>query len=116
MIPDAASFAKGWIDSWNSHDIGKIMDHYGDSIEVTTPMIQVALGIDSGTLSGREAVRRYWTTALEKVPDLHFELREVTSSISSIAVYYQAVFGKMAIEVFFFDDTGKITRVIAHYA
>lgn len=115
MLPDPKKFSRDWIESWNSHDLDRILSHYADDVEVTTPMIKTALGIDSGTLQGKTSVRHYWQAALEKVPDLHFELVECTQSIDSIAIYYKSIFGKMAIEVMFFDANGKVSKVIAHY-
>ncbi len=109
------TFAKKWINSWNSHNLDDILSHYSDNFEITTPMIKIATGIDSGTLSGKQNIREYWATALKKMPDLHFELKEVTASVNSIALYYQSVMGKMAIEVMFFNEQGKINKVIAHY-
>ena len=115
MLPDAKKFAAEWIESWNSHDLDRILSHYAEDVEVTTPMIKVAMGIDSGTLKGKALARRYWQAALERVPELHFELLEFTQSVESIAIYYKSVMGKMAIEVMFFDEKGKVSRVIAHY-
>lgn len=115
MLPDAEKFAAEWIESWNSHDLDRILSHYSDDVEATTPMIKVALGIESGTLRGKDLARRYWQAALERVPDLHFQLIECTQSVESIALYYKSVMGKMAIEVMFFDEDGKVSRVIAHY-
>jgi ketosteroid isomerase-like protein len=76
LLPDAEKFAAEWIESWNSHDLDRILSHYAEDVEVTTPMIKVALGIESGTLRGKDLARRYWQAALEKVPDLHFQLIE----------------------------------------
>jgi ketosteroid isomerase-like protein len=115
MLPDPKKFAIDWIESWNSHDLDRIMSHYANDVQVTTPMIKVAMGIDSGTLQGKAQVRKYWQAALEKVPDLHFELLDVAQSIDSIAIYYRSVMGKMAIEVMSFDSGGKVSRVVAHY-
>ncbi len=115
MLPDPKKFAAEWIESWNSHDLDRILSHYADDIEVTTPMIKTAMGIDSGTLRGKALVRQYWEAALKRVPDLHFELIECTQSIDSLAIYYQSVMAKKAIEVMFFDPEGKVTKVIAHY-
>jgi len=115
MISDTKKFAHHWIAAWNSHDLDRIMEHYSENVEVTTPMIKIALGIDSGTLNGKDNVREYWRVALQKVPDLHFEYIDVTQSIGSIALYYNAVFGKRGIEVMFFDEMGKIEKVVAHY-
>jgi hypothetical protein len=115
MLPDQKKFATEWIESWNSHNLDHIMSHYADDVEVTTPMIKVAMGIDSGTLRGKASVGQYWQAALEKVPDLHFRLVECTQSVDSIAIYYESIMGKMAIEVMFFDPNGKVSKVIAHY-
>ncbi|MEW5012146.1 MAG: nuclear transport factor 2 family protein [Cycloclasticus sp.] len=108
-------FAQEWIDSWNTHDIEKILAHYADDFEITTPMIKIALGLDTGTLTGKQNIRVYWEAALKKMPDLYFELKDVTGGINSIALYYKSVMDKMAIEVMFFNDEGKINKVIAHY-
>jgi ketosteroid isomerase-like protein len=115
MPPDLKSFAREWIESWNSHDLEAILAHYTDDVEVTTPMIRTLLGIDSGTLKGKKPVGDYWQAALKMVPDLHFELVEATQSLNTIALCYRSVMGKMAIEVMFFNEQGKISRVIAHY-
>lgn len=108
-------FAKEWIESWNSHDLEDIMKHYADDIQITTPMLKLAAGIESGSIQGKEEVRAYWEKALTKIPDLHFELVEVTSSINSVALYYKSVMNKMAIEVMFFDENGLVNKMIAHY-
>ena len=115
MIIDSKKFADEWIRAWNSHDLNKILSHYSDDFEITTPMIKMALGIDTGTLKGKSRIKDYWEAALVKVPDLKFELKEVTESVESIAIYYKSILGKMAIEVMFFDEHGKVNKVIAHY-
>jgi len=112
---EAKKFAKEWIDSWNSHDLEEIMKHYSDDIEITTPMLKLAAGIETGSLQGKEQVRAYWDKALAKIPNLHFELVEVTSGIDSVALYYKSVMNKMAIEVMFFDENGLVNKMIAHY-
>jgi ketosteroid isomerase-like protein len=112
---DAQKFAKEWIESWNSHDLENIMKHYSEDIEITTPMIKLAGGIESGSLFGKESVKEYWNKALNKFPELNFELIEVTSSVNSVALYYKSIMDKMAIEVMFFDDKGLVNKMIAHY-
>jgi ketosteroid isomerase-like protein len=115
MQKDAQKFAREWIEAWNSHDLERILAHYSEDFEITTPMIKKLLGNDKGTLKGKNAVRKYWEDALQKVPDLHFELLDVTTGLDSAALYYKSVLDTKAIEVMFFDDEQKINRVIAHY-
>lgn len=112
---NAKAFATEWINSWNSHDLEHILTHYSDDIEITTPMIKLAAGIESGSLKGKEQVAAYWKKALERIPDLHFELIEVTEGVNSVALYYKSVMNKMAIEVMFFNEQGKVNRMYALY-
>ena len=113
---DAQKFAKDWISSWNSHKMEDILKHYADDIEVTTPMIKLAAGIESGSLKGKAAVADYWSKALVKVPDLHFELIDVTSGVNSVALYYKSIMNKMCVEVMFFNEKGLVNRMFAHYS
>ncbi|GAB3958660.1 nuclear transport factor 2 family protein [Spirosoma harenae] len=112
---DHYSFADEWIASWNAHDLTAILAHYADDIEIFTPMIKLATGGDQESLVGKEAVRAYWQKALDNIPDLQFKLLEVTTGVNSVALYYESVMNKKAIEVMFFNDQGKVSRMYAHY-
>jgi ketosteroid isomerase-like protein len=113
---DPKKFAIEWIRSWNSHDLDDILSHYADDVEITSPMIKLATGIESSSLQGKDAIKDYWAKALNKIPDLHFELLEVTQGINSIALYYKSVMNKRSIEVMFFNDDGKVNKIFAHYS
>ncbi len=112
---DAHEFAQEWIKSWNSHDLDAILSHYADDLEITTPMIKLALGTDKSSLKGKELVADYWRKALQKLPDLTFELIDVTTGVNSVALYYKSVLNKKSIEVMFFNEQGKVNSVFAHY-
>ncbi|MDX2369659.1 MAG: nuclear transport factor 2 family protein [Colwellia sp.] len=112
---DPHEFSREWLEAWNAHDLERVLKHFSEDFSITTPMIKVALGIDTGTISGKDNVREYWAAALVKIPDLKFELIEVTSSVNSIALYYKSVMGKMAIEVMYFNELGEVNEVVAHY-
>jgi ketosteroid isomerase-like protein len=113
---EAQAFAQEWVDSWNSHDLDRIMSHYADDFEMTSPFIVTLLQEPTGTIKGKENVRAYWAKALERIPDLKFALLEVLISVDSITIYYNAVFGQRAAEVLFFDGNHKVRRSIAHYS
>lgn len=108
-------FAKLWVDAWNSHDLEDILSHYSEDIEITTPMIVLAAGGKESSLKGKKAVREYWRTALEKFPDLHFDLIRSTAGVDSVALFYKSIMDKHAVEVMFFNEEGKISKMYAHY-
>ncbi|MFT4205132.1 MAG: nuclear transport factor 2 family protein [Chitinophagaceae bacterium] len=57
---EAKQFEERWIASWNAHNLDDILNHYSDDIEITTPMIKIALGTGNGTLKGKKEVGSYW--------------------------------------------------------
>jgi SnoaL-like domain len=69
----AEYFARDWIDSWNSHDLERILAHYSDQFEMSSPVIIQVAGEPSGTLKGKDAVGAYWAKALSLIPDLRLE-------------------------------------------
>jgi ketosteroid isomerase-like protein len=56
----AEHFASDWIDSWNSHDLSRILSHYADDFTMTSPKIIQLADEPSGTLHGKAAVGAYW--------------------------------------------------------
>ncbi len=115
MDIDAQAFAEEWVAAWNAHDLERILTHYSDDFEIITPMIKMSLGVDTGSLVGKPAIADYWRAALEKMPDLHFELLDVCEGVNSVAVYYKSVMDKLAIEVMEFGEDGRVERVVVHY-
>jgi hypothetical protein len=111
----ADHFAQEWIDAWNSHDLERILSHYTDTFEMSSPYIVQIAGEPSGVLKGKAAVAAYWAKALERLPTLHFELYSTLVGADSLVIYYRGA-GGMAAEVFFFDPQGKVARSCAHYA
>lgn len=110
----AEHFAADWIDAWNRHDVDRILAHYADDFEMSSPVIVEIAGEPSGRLKGKEAVGSYWRKALELLPDLHFDLLATLVGVNSITLYYNGVRGPSA-EVFHFDESGKVARALAHY-
>lgn len=111
----AERFARDWIEAWNSHDLERILSHYADDFVMASPRIAVVAGEPSGVLQGRRAVGDYWRKALALAPQLRFELIATLVGADSLAVHYRGVRGQ-AVEVFFFDAEGRVTRAAAHYA
>jgi hypothetical protein len=113
--PFAESFTAEWIASWNSHDLDRILSHYSEDFEFSSPVIVERLGVPSGKLKGREAVGAYWAKGLARRPDLKFGLRAVLTGVSSVVIHYTGLDGVNASEHFDFGADGKVLRSSAHY-
>ncbi len=107
-------FAQEWITAWNSRNIDRILEHYDDDFEMSSPAITTLTGEESGVLKGKAAVGEYWAGALEKFPDLKFTLLHALCGANSAALIYDGVLG-LSNEIFHFGANGKIIRAFAHY-
>jgi len=70
----AHDFAREWIAAWNSHDLDRILSHYTDDFEMTSPLIIERMHEPTGKLKGKDQIRPYWQMGLAAVPPLKFEL------------------------------------------
>ena len=111
----AEHFAADWIESWNAHDLRRILSHYADDFEMSSPVIIQVAAEPSGTLRGKAAVGAYWAKALELIPDLHFELISILVGVTTITLYYKGTRGRLAAEVFHFGARQMVSRAFAHY-
>jgi ketosteroid isomerase-like protein len=113
----ALEFAKEWIEAWNAHDLDRILSHYRDDFEMHSPLIVQRMGIASGSLTGKDAIRPYWAMGLAAQPPLHFELRDVLVGTDSLAIYYWSrTRNRMVAEVLTFDTGLKVVRGAGLYA
>jgi SnoaL-like protein len=111
----AWKFAHEWLDAWNKHDVDLIMDHYDDSIEFCSPVVQKVLGDPKGVVIGIDNLRDYFSRQLNKFSDLHFQLLDVFTSPQSIVLYYKINRGLLAAEVMLLNSEMKATKVYANY-
>jgi len=110
----ARHFADDWIGAWNAHDLERILAHYTDDFEMSSPIIAQLMDEPSGILRGKDTMRVYWSRALARLPDLHFELLEVFAGAGSVTITYHGPRG-LGAEVLWFDCAGKVYRAAAHY-
>jgi hypothetical protein len=105
----ALEFAQEWISAWNSHDLERILSHYRDDFQMSSPLIVDMMGVANGTLEGKESIRPYWHRGLSIQPPLHFELQEVLTGVDTIAIYYRSTTRNcMVAEILRFDSHGNV--------
>jgi hypothetical protein len=115
LIINSKKFVTELISSWNSHEIERIMKHYSDDCELSSPYVRTIIGIESGTLIGKINIRKFWELCLKKVPDLRLELIEIAEGIDTLSIYYESVNSKKAIETMYFNKNKEINKVLLHY-
>jgi hypothetical protein len=117
-IDEPMRFAEHWIASWNRRDIEAVLAHYRDDASFRSPIAASVAG--TPLLSGKAALRGYWSAALARTASLHFTLvapiwdpeRRV------LVLLYEAELGaarKRAGEIMSFDESGKVASGEALY-
>ncbi|MEE3719179.1 nuclear transport factor 2 family protein [Tumidithrix elongata RA019] len=105
-----------WIEAWNAHDLDRIMSHYAEGVEFTSPFIVKLLGDRTGTVKGIPELRAYFAKGLAAYPQLKFELIQILLGVDSFIIYYRSVNDLIAAEQFFVNPAGAIVKVAAHYS
>jgi hypothetical protein len=106
--PDAAVFARAWVQAWNDHDVEAVLAHFHDDVVFTSPVAARVVSGSGGVVRGKAALRDYWVTALRVVPDLHFEVVGVYRGESLLVLNYRNERGGLVNEVLTFD--GDLVR------
>lgn len=112
----ARSFARDWIDSWNSHDMERILSHYTRDFEISSPLVVQRMNNPAGTVKGLEAVRAYWEPSLVAEPPLRFELIDLLVGINSITLYYRSVGRRIVAETLMFDEQRRAVKAMSQWS
>ena len=113
---EAQQFARRWIQAWNAHDLDAILAFYAPDVVLVSPLVAKILDAPSCTVSGIEALRRYFSRGLEMRPGLAFRLLDALSGVSSVLVYFEDDGGKRTGEFMELSPSGKVVRAVANKA
>lgn len=98
-------FAGRWVAAWNSHDIDEILAHFTDDVVFTSPVAAQFVPETGGVLRGKAALRAYWSAALDRLPDLHFEVLGTYAGVEHLVINYRNHVGGLVCEVLRFDGS-----------
>jgi len=115
-MTNISEFSQEWISAWNSHDIEKIMNHYAENIVFHSPVIKNLGYNDTGLITEKSDLQKYFEKGLAAYPDLNFELHDALAGTDSLVLYYTSINNRKSAELMQFDEEGKVNFVRAHYS
>jgi hypothetical protein len=116
VIKDEAwDLARNWVAGWNAHDLDRIMMHYDEAVELTSPVAAQLLKKADGKVVGKANLRAYFHHGLQAYPDLQFRLEDVLWGINSVILYYANQKGTRTAEFMELSANRKVMRVVANY-
>jgi len=87
--PEPQGFAGQWINAWDARDVEAVRTLYAEDALFTSPTAQRVVPESGGTVQGKQALRSYWTQALEGSRALHFELVGGHHGVDGIVLHYR---------------------------
>ena len=112
---EAVRFAEHHVAVWNTHDLDRIVDLYAEDAELHSPLAATLTG--GGAIVGREALRRYFASALERYPALRFQLIDTLVGTNSVTLYFRGAGERLVAEVLVLSaNDARIQKVFAHYS
>jgi hypothetical protein len=102
---DAVTFAEGWMQAWNAHDLDSVLSHFADNVVFTSPVVAQFVDDSDGVIHGKAALRAYWAEGLRRIPDLHFEVMGVYVGVNTLVINYRNQRGRLVNEVLIFDGS-----------
>lgn len=114
-IEMAETFVRDWIDAFNAHDLPRILSHYADDLEFSSPFIPLLKFNDTGVIRSKTDLETYFAIGLNAYPELHFRLHNFFTGIDTVVIYYTSVNGRLAAETFRLNAEGKAVQVTCNY-
>jgi len=111
----ANAIAADWVEAWNAHDLERILAHYAETLEFTSPLVVERLGRADGTIRRKAELRDYFAVGVGPGSTLRFELLDVLPGVASVTLYYRNHRGRTVAETMFFGADGKVSRAAVHY-
>jgi hypothetical protein len=107
---------RDWLSAWNSRDIERLMNHYHENVELSSPTIVKRWNIATGKLSGKDALRKHFSKGFEDVNHMSFELLGVLNGINGIVLVYKRGAYSMAADVIKLDENGKAITIDSYHS
>jgi ketosteroid isomerase-like protein len=111
----AAGLAASWAEAWNAHDVDAVLAHFADDVVFTSPVAARVVPESAGILRGKPALRAYWSAALARVPDLHFEVLGVYAGVDHVVINYRNHLGGLVCEVLRLGPDGQVVEGTGTY-
>ena len=83
-------FAREWESAWNRRDVEAVLRHFHEDAVFTSPLAQRVGAAADGVLKGKDAIRRYWQTALAQSQSTpaQFQVNTVYEGVNSIVIAF----------------------------
>lgn len=101
---DVDDSTEKWISSWNARDLPAVLTHFAEDVAFTSPLAARIDPASLGIVRGKQALSQYWSTALDRNPDLNFQVTSIFQGVDCILIGFRNERGEDRIEMLRFHD------------
>jgi hypothetical protein len=80
--------AKKWLNSFNAHDLEKLLDLYHEDAQHYSPKLKLRKPETKGLITGKDALREWWQDAFHRLPALHYSCTNLTANTERVFMEY----------------------------
>lgn len=77
-----------WFESFNEHDLEKLLSLYSDTAEHFSPKLKIRKPETQGLIKGKLALREWWQDAFDRLPTLNYEVIKLTADDEQVFMEY----------------------------
>jgi ketosteroid isomerase-like protein len=106
---ETLAWVREWIDNWNRRDVEAVLAHFADDVEFTSPRAVPITG--KASLTGKLALRDYWTRGMAAIQSIHFDLDYVIADGDRLGIIYTSEINgtrMRSVEFLRFNDAGLV--------
>ena len=94
------AIAQRWFAAFNAHDLEALLALYHDEAEHYSPKLMQRHPETKGMVRGKDALRKWWQDAFERLPSLHYMVQKLTSDEEQVFMEYtRQVSGELDLRV-----------------
>jgi 8-oxo-dGTP pyrophosphatase MutT (NUDIX family) len=106
--------ARRWLDAFNARDLDGLVGLYAEDAVHVSPKLRDRRPETNGEITGREALRAWWSDAFVRLPHLRYEERRVVAEGKSVFLEYTRVVpgepDLIVAELYVMNAAGQIER------
>jgi hypothetical protein len=77
-----------WFEAFNEHDLEKLLALYDENAEHYSPKLKIKQPNTKGLIIGKPALRIWWKSAFDAIPNLHYKVTSLTANESRVFMEY----------------------------
>lgn len=85
---DNIAIAQKWLAAFNEHHLTKLLQLYDEDARHYSPKLKIREPQTKGLVQGKEALRKWWKDAFDRIPTLHYDVNTLTADKERVFMEY----------------------------